>query len=134
MNDTYSIRAWAVAPDGSKVPIRCAYARTFAQRFFGLMGKRSVPVNCGLVFERCRSIHMMFMRVPLDVLWLAPKCDERYQVIGLSSSVKPWGGAAAPRGATVAMEFGAGTFSEKPAYILLDDGAEPAASRQRGVS
>lgn len=133
MNDTYSVRAWAIASDGSRIPLRCAYARSFAQRFFGLMGKRSVPENCGLVFERCRSIHMMFMRVPLDVLWLAPKCGSRYQVMGLSSNVKPWGGANAPRGALVAMELKAGTFSEKPAYILIEEGFEDV-PRQRGAS
>ena len=91
MNDSYSIRASAVAFDGSRIPLRCAYARSFSQRFFGLMGKRSIPENCGLVFERCRSIHMMFMCVPLDVLWLAPKCESRYQVVELASGVKPWG-------------------------------------------
>lgn len=121
MNDSYPLTAEALMPNGERIALRCAWATGFAQRFFGLMGKRSVPARCGLAFARCRSVHMMFMRVPLDVLWLVSGDGPRYQVAGLSRRVMPWRVATAPRGGAIAVEFESGTFSEAPLSVLIGD-------------
>ena len=122
MNSTYPFIARCRFLDGSERELRCAYARNFFERFMGLMGKDAIPVDCGLVFERCRSIHMLFMRVPIDVLWVAPRLrDGVYHVSGLSRRVRPWTIANAPMGASVAIEFPAGTFEEPPISIAIYD-------------
>lgn len=122
MNDSYPLRATAYLPGGERMALRWAWATGFCQRLVGLMGKRSVPARCGLAFDRCRSIHMMFMRIPLDVLWLAPNGGSSYRVVGLSKGVKPWRAALAPRGGFVAVEFAAGTFDEPPLGVRIDEG------------
>ena len=121
MNDSYPLTAEALMPSGERIALRCAWATSFAQRFFGLMGKRSVPARGGVAFDRCRSIHMMFMRVPLDVLWLVSGDGPRYEVAGLSKGVMPWRVAMAPRGGTIAVEFESGTFSEAPSSVFIGD-------------
>lgn len=50
--------------------LRIHVARSFADRFIGLMGQPEVPVGCGVAFPRCSSIHMFHMRTPIDVVWL----------------------------------------------------------------
>lgn len=121
MNDSYPLEAEALMPNGERIALRCVWATGFAQRFFGLMGKKSVPAKCGLAFDRCRSVHMMFMRVPLDVLWLASGDGPRYKVAGLSKRVMPWRVAMAPRGGSMAVEFESGTFNEAPLSVLIGD-------------
>lgn len=58
----------------------------------GLMFRRSVPEGYGLVFSfeeaQSRTIHMLFVRVPLDVLWLVE--DEVTHV----ERLRPWVGLA----------------------------------------
>ena len=127
MNSNYTLSARCVLANGTERIVRCAYARSFAQRFMGLMGKSSVPAGCGLIFERCRSIHMFFMKVPLDVVWTGPRLsDGSYRVLGLSSSVQPWTLAGAPGGACVAIEFAAGTFDVMPVTLTLCGGPRAA--------
>lgn len=58
----------------------------------GLMFQGSVPDGYGLVFRfgepGTRTIHMLFVRVPLDVLWLVD--DEVTRV----ATLQPWTGVA----------------------------------------
>ncbi len=56
----------------------------------GLMFRRSLPEGYGLVFPfegaRTRNIHMLFVSIPLDVLWLV--ADEVTRV----ERLRPWVG------------------------------------------
>lgn len=58
----------------------------------GLMFRGSVPDGYGLVFPfgepATRTIHMLFVRVPLDVLWLVD--DE----VTRMETLQPWTGIA----------------------------------------
>ena len=60
-------------------------AQRFVPRLLGLMGRRSLKPETGLYLPRCSSIHMFFMRFPIDAVYLAGN-EVRKIVHGL----KPW--------------------------------------------
>ena len=60
-------------------------AKTFWQRFMGLMGKKHLDEGEGLWFENCSSIHCFFMKMPIDVIY----CDKSYRIVGIET-VSPW--------------------------------------------
>ena len=59
-------------------------------RFKGLMLRRYFPKGAGLWIVPCNSIQMMFMRFPVDVVWL----NSKRVVLKVSSKVAPWYGMA----------------------------------------
>lgn len=89
--------------DGRVVCERCVAAETFWTRFRGLMGRASLPQNEGMVFRGASSIHMFFMRFPIDAVF----CDRDLRVVKVVRGLKPWRMAAA-RGASVVIELAAG--------------------------
>ncbi len=69
---------------GSKLVYKNAkYARTYKERLLGLMGKKEVKEP--LVFLDCSSVHMWFMRISIDVIYL----DKDMRVIG-GGTLRPW--------------------------------------------
>ena len=58
--------------------VRAGVARTFWQRFKGLMGRESLPPGEGMLIQKCNSIHTCFMRFAIDATFL----DKDDQVIG----------------------------------------------------
>jgi uncharacterized membrane protein (UPF0127 family) len=94
------------ARDGDVVCERCRVADTFWLRFRGLMGRTSLAPGEGMLFERTSSIHMFFMRMPLDVVF----CDREQRVVKVARGLKPWRTAAA-RGARTTIELAAGAAS-----------------------
>jgi hypothetical protein len=85
-------------------------AYTSWRRFKGLMFRESLPSLGGLWLRGCNSIHMMFMRFPIDVVWLDSHSNS--VVLKISSGVAPWYGMAFCWGAEVALELPAGNASE----------------------
>ena len=64
---------------------------TFWKRFMGLMGRPDIPIGNAALFRKCSSIHMFFMKVPLDVIWYgAARADGRVPVLSVARDVKPW--------------------------------------------
>ena len=55
-------------------------------RFWGLIGRRELPPRSGLVLQPGGGIHMMFMRIPLDVIHV----DKRDRVTHVLRGIKPW--------------------------------------------
>ena len=55
-------------------------------RMKGLLGRRDFPQNEALIITRCQSIHMFFMKFPIDVIF----CDRQNKVIGLCERLKPF--------------------------------------------
>jgi uncharacterized membrane protein (UPF0127 family) len=47
------------------------YANTLPSRFLGLMGRRSLPEGGGILLCECSQIHMFFMRMELDILFIS---------------------------------------------------------------
>ena len=84
---------------------------SFAQRFLGLMGRRSIETDEGLYLQTS-SIHMMFMRFAIDALFV-DKADAngRRRVVGVREHLPPWRGIVMPiRGAKAVIEMSAGTL------------------------
>ncbi len=69
-------------------------ATSFAARSQGLLGRSGLKPDTGLLIDPCSSIHMWFMRFPIDVVFL----DGKNRVVGLRRNVKPWGMAWSWRG------------------------------------
>src|ERR671932_345089 len=72
--------------DGGVVCERCLVADTFRLRLRGLLGRRSLGSDEGLLLIGSPSIHTTFMRFPIDAVFL----DRELGVIGLKEEMKPW--------------------------------------------
>jgi hypothetical protein len=93
---------------------RLVMGSSFLQRFRGLMGRDSLPEGEGL-FLPTSSIHMMFMRFPIDALFLSVE-DGRgaRRVVGIRENLPPWRGVVMPvRGAKGVVELPAGTLASR---------------------
>ena len=89
--------------DGSPVCERCLLAETPLTRLKGLLGRRELPLGEGLLLRPASSIHMLFMRFPIDAVWL----DGNLKVLKVSPEVAPWK-VAACKGAKGVVELPAG--------------------------
>ncbi len=61
-------------------------ANTPLKRMRGLLGKKEFPQGQALVLDPCNSIHMLFMRFPIDVLFV----DKNNRVVKAISSIMPF--------------------------------------------
>jgi uncharacterized membrane protein (UPF0127 family) len=61
-------------------------AKTFSQRFIGLLGRSGLKPEEGLLLDRCNQVHMLFMRFEIGLLFLSPE----FIIVGIESSIKPW--------------------------------------------
>ncbi len=61
-------------------------ADTFWLRLRGLLGADSLQQGAGLILVGEKSIHMFFMKFPIDVLYV----DKNYQVIRADIDMKPY--------------------------------------------
>lgn len=61
-------------------------ADNFFTRFKGLMFKKELNINEGLIINPCNSIHMFFMNFPLDILFV----NENNEVVEILENIKPW--------------------------------------------
>lgn len=68
--------------------IHLEIADAFLKRFLGLMGRKELPMGHGLLLAPCSSIHMMFMRFPLDVVYI----DKSYTILKVVKNLQPWTG------------------------------------------
>lgn len=114
MSFEYDIPCVATTRSGAKVPISLRAAKTFRDKATGYMGARSIAKSCGTVYARGRSIHTLFMRVPVDVCWIGrfDPSSQSWPVVSLDASVSPWRVLFAPRGAVGGIEVAPGTFTE----------------------
>src|SRR5919197_6424120 len=72
--------------EGGVVCERCLVADSFRLRLRGLLGRRSIGSDEGLLLVGSSSIHTSFMRVPIDALFL----DRELGVIAVKENLKPW--------------------------------------------
>jgi len=71
---------------GTIVAHSCKIADNFISRFLGLMGKKGLPQGSGLLIVPCNSIHMFFMEIPLDIVFI----DKDNTVIHIINNIRPW--------------------------------------------
>jgi len=81
------------------------------QRFWGLMGKHSLPDGGGLLIRPCNSIHMFFMRIPLDVLYCGASGPEGDPVLRVLAGIRPWRIGPIVRGSKYVLELPVGTIA-----------------------
>lgn len=89
--------------DGRVVCAHCAVATRPWTRLRGLLGRSGLGTGEGMLFPRTTSVHTMFMRFPIDVVFL----DAELRVLAVREAVPAWR-AVKERGAKATLELGAG--------------------------
>lgn len=104
--------------EGTVVADRVKIADSFTARLRGLMFRRNLEEGEGLIISPCTSIHMMFMRFPIDAIFT----DSQNRIIAVYSNLRPWLGFSGWHGnAEKVIELPAGTagkFGIKTGQIL----------------
>lgn len=72
-------------------------------RFWGLMGKPGLAEGEALLIEPCYSVHTMFMRFAIDVVFL----DSEQRITKVAAGLKPFR-ASVSRGARRVLEMSSG--------------------------
>jgi hypothetical protein len=90
--------------DGRIVCSRCLIAQRPWQRMRGLLGRARLDPGEGMLFRPAGSIHMFFMRFPIDAVF----CTADLEVIDVEHNLAPWR-VAGRKGAKVVIELAAGT-------------------------
>jgi uncharacterized membrane protein (UPF0127 family) len=88
---------------GAVVCERCEIADRPLARMCGLMGRDGLEPGGGMLLTPEPSVHMLFMRFPIDVVFL----DREHKVVGVRHELRPWKMAGA-RGAHASLELPAG--------------------------
>ncbi len=88
---------------GALVCERCEVADRPLSRLRGLLGRRRLEPGAGLLLEPCNSVHTLFMRFPIDAVFL----DAERRVLRVRRGMGPWRAAGA-RGARAVLELAAG--------------------------
>lgn len=98
------------ADNGTRV-WRIEVADSFLARLRGLMGRPSLASATGLYLPGTNSIHMLFMRFPIDCLFLGPlDSDGSRRVVAVRRHLMPWRGVVWwVRGARGVIEVPAGS-------------------------
>lgn len=88
---------------------RLRVAETYSERTRGLLGRKNIEKNEGLLIKNCRWIHMFFMKFPIDAVFLKrergiplsgtesrqggteqKRKENIYKVVKIFNNVKPW--------------------------------------------
>jgi uncharacterized membrane protein (UPF0127 family) len=109
--------------DGVVVCDRCEIPASAFGRARGLLGRDGLEPGQGMLIDRAGSVHMLFMRFPIDVVFL----DRDWQVVGVRHGLRPWRFAGARR-AVAALELPAGAAAaagiEEGDVLTLEDEEE----------
>ena len=82
---------------------RCEIPGSSFARMRGLLGRNGLEPGGGMLIDSSPSVHMFFMRFPIDVVFL----DRDWKVVGVKHGLRPWRVAGARR-AVAALELPAG--------------------------
>ena len=81
-------------------------ALSWTMRLRGMIGRRFSGSMDAMIFPRCNAVHMLFMTIPLDVLFL----DRENRAVRIIRNLRPWHPGVLARKAVTAVEFPAGTL------------------------
>lgn len=70
---------------GEKFFVNIIVADTFKEKLIGLLNKSSIDEDEGLLLRNCSSIHCLFMKFPIDAVYLSKNMEVIYK-----ETVKPW--------------------------------------------
>ena len=79
-----------VKDSGTVLATDVRHARSVVSRTRGLMLRAALEPGCGLDICPCGSIHMMFMRFPIDAVFY----DREGRVTRVARRLRPWIGLA----------------------------------------
>ncbi len=96
-----------VARTGRALLERVEVAEVGWQRVRGLMLRKELAAGEGLLIPGCGSVHMFFMRFPIDLVYL----DREDRVVKIVDGIKPWR-LSACLGARSVLEIAAGRARE----------------------
>ncbi len=91
---------------GAVIAERIVRAEGFVARLLGLLGRAGLGDSEGLWLENCRSVHMFFMRFPVDLIFYA----DNFKVLHVERTLKPWRISSYQPGADGVVEVTAGTI------------------------
>jgi uncharacterized protein len=114
--------AKVLTADGSVICERCEVPRSSFARMRGLLGRDGLEPGTGMLIDAAPSVHMFFMRFPIDVVFL----DRDRKVVGVRHELRPWRVAGARR-AVAALELPAGAAAAagvEEGDVLVLDGIE----------
>lgn len=94
--------------DGTPVCRRCRVADRPLARLRGLLGRRALPPDAGLLLRPASAIHTCGMRFAIDAVFL----DADGAVLRVAADLGPWRMAAC-RGARSVLELPAGTCARQ---------------------
>ncbi|MEP7040587.1 MAG: DUF192 domain-containing protein [Chloroflexota bacterium] len=91
---------------GTSVAERCRVAASMRDRAVGLLATPNLLTGEGLLIERTQSIHMFFMRYPIDVVF----ADRDARVTRIVAGLRPWRVVWWARGARDCIELPVGAL------------------------
>jgi uncharacterized membrane protein (UPF0127 family) len=118
---------------GTSVADRCRVASSLGERTVGLLRTPSLATGEGLLIERTQSIHMFFMRYPIDVVFT----DKRTRVTRTVTTLRPWRVVWWARGARDCLELPVGALAASGTSVgdqLAIDGFAEAAPEDESTS
>ena len=96
------------------IAARLEVADGLLDRFMGLMGRAGLDPDAGLWLTGTNGIHMMFMRFPIDAVFLSradPERDGLRRVLSINPGLRAWTGLVPlVRGANGVLELPVGTI------------------------
>jgi len=96
-----------VSARGSEVCSHCIHARTPVRRLRGLLGRRALTPGTGLLLEPCASVHTLFLRQTIEVVFLGADGA----ILRVVPALRPWRHATC-RGARSVLELPPGTCAQ----------------------
>ena len=113
MNGVSSLLAARNVERGTILATRLETADGLWAKFMGLMGRASLDADTGLWLPDSNGIHMMFMRFPIDAVFLGrPSADGERRVVAVRRGLRAWTGVVwFVRGADGVIELPVGTIA-----------------------
>lgn len=109
------------ARTGRVLAEKVAIARTLASKTVGLMFSSQLPDRSAVIIPGCRQVHTLFVRFPIDVIFIGPDCC----VVGVVEHLRPFRVSPYCHKAATVIELPAGTVSRNEIVIgdvlSLDD-------------
>jgi hypothetical protein len=103
---------------------------SFWAKFMGLMGRASLPAGDGLWLPGENGIHMLFMRFPIDVVFVSAPVDGssgRHRVLSVRRALPPWRGVVwRVGGAKGVLELPPGTIDASGTIVGDEIAIDPA--------
>ena len=115
---------------GTPLAERLEDGSSFWAKFMGLMGRASLPSGDGLWLPGENGIHMLFMRFPIDVVFVSPPRggpSGRRRVLSMRRALPPWRGVVwRVGGAKGVLELPVGTIDASGTAVGDEIAIDPA--------